>query len=397
MGKAFMNYRLASPNDTANIRKLWEYCFDDPDEFNDWFFQNRYQSQNTLVASDNGHIASALQLLPYTIQLRGSQVKTSYIVGVSTWPEDRGKGYVTHLLRYALEEMKRRKQPVSILLPFKYEFYRKYGWETCYSHAIYSGTVESFNSYCGEIEITGQFRPVNKIDDIRLLNKCYLQFAKGLNGYVHRDNQDWTRLMNDIRLDQGYIRVYVEEEYVLGYIIYYIQDRQFFIREMVYTDEKSKLAMLKFALAHSDTIDQIQWKAPNIQDENPILQKVGITRIENPFVMGRIVDVAKIFECLIEEADGIEVDITIKVIDQFLEWNNQTYNIKSIGGETIVSSTNKKPDVEIDIRILAQLLWGYISPQQAIHHNMLRVYNPNKIFQIIYMFPKVIPYIYEDY
>lgn len=392
-----MNYRLASSEDTADIRKLWEYCFDDSDEFNDWFFENRYQPQNTLVASDNGHIASALQLLPYTIQLRDQQMVSSYIVGVSTWPEDRGKGHVTHLLRYALEEMRRREQWISILLPFKYEFYRKYGWETCYSHVIYSGSVEAFNSYCGKFEVTGQFRPVNKAEDICLLNKCYLQFAKGLNGYVLRDSQDWDRVLNDIRLEQGHMRVYVEGEYILGYIIYYIQDRQFFIRELAFADEKSKLAILRFVLAHSDIIDQIQWKAPYINEERLILQKFGISYTENPFVMGRIVDVTKTFEQILGGLDDIELDITLKVVDRFLEWNNQTYDIKSSGEETVISSVSRNPDAEIDIKTLAQLLWGYVSPGQAIDYNMVKVFNPSKVQQIISMFPKVVPYIYEDY
>jgi hypothetical protein len=29
--------RIAFPGDAKEVRKLWEYCFDDPIEFNDWF------------------------------------------------------------------------------------------------------------------------------------------------------------------------------------------------------------------------------------------------------------------------------------------------------------------------------------------------------------------------
>ncbi len=392
-----MNYRLASPSDTANIRKLWEYCFDDPDEFNDWFFENRYQPHNTLVAAENGRIASALQLLPYTIQLRGQKMTTSYIVGVSTWPEDRGKGYITRLLRYALEEARRRKQWVNILLPFKYEFYRKYGWETCYSHAIYSGSIDSFNSYCREIEITGQFRPVNKEKDIPLLNKFYLTFAKQLNGFVCRNSQDWMRLLDDIKLYQGHAYLYTDKEGLGGYIIYYIENRKFSIREMAYTDQKSKYALLKFALGHSDIIDRIQWQRPNIYSENFFLQKYGIKRMEKPFVMGRIVDVAKALEAVIPEPADIELDLAIEIVDRFLEWNNQIYNIKSVDGKTAVYPTNKNPDFKIDITSLAQLLWGYISVDQAIDYGLLEVNRANKIDQIMDIFPKAIPYIYEDY
>jgi len=389
--------RIAFPGDAKEVRKLWEYCFDDPIEFNDWFFNNRYKSENTLVVTHDNHIASALQMLPYTIQLRGVQMKTSYLVGVSTWPEDRGKGYITRLLHYALEEMRKRGQWVSILLPFKYEFYRKYGWETCYSHVLFDGSVESFDSYTGMVEISGQFRPVNADKDIPLLAQSYSQFTKQLNGFVERDSLDWARLLKDINLDSGYAYLYMQGENVLGYMIYYIKNRQLSIREMSFSDEKSKLEMLRFAVNHSDMIDHIQWKSPAIYIYNPLLQKYGIKWSENPFVMGRIVDAAKALETILQKYKDVKLDFTIQIIDPFLDWNNKTYRIKSTTQSVSISPTTQTPDFTISITVLAQLLWGYISLYQAIHHQLIVVSNPTKLKQISTIFYETIPYIYEDY
>ena len=101
-----MDIRTAKPNEKNIIIDLWEYCFDDSPEFVQWFFNTRYHHDNTLVVLDKNRICSASQLLPYNISIRGKNMKTSYIVGVSTWPEDRGKGYISKLLYRSLEEMR---------------------------------------------------------------------------------------------------------------------------------------------------------------------------------------------------------------------------------------------------------------------------------------------------
>jgi len=392
-----MEYRIALSSETEDVRKLWEYCFDDSDEFNNWFYKNRYRPENTLVAVCNNRIASALQLLPYTIQLRGKPMKTSYLVGVSTWPEDRGRGYVSHLLYHALEEMRKREQWISILLPFNYEFYRKYGWETCYSHIVYNGSIESFKSYTENIQISGKFHPVKNMDDIPLLQYCYYLFTNSMNGFVKRETQDWIRLLNDVKLDKGYVYMYKNGEDILGYMIYYLGNRQFSIREMVFLNEKAKLEMLKFAVNHSDIIDIIQWKSPVAHPVNPSIMRHGIKWSENSFAMGRIVDVKKALEYTLSGFGNTELELTIKVIDPFLEWNNQTYRIVSTNENIAVVPSAQEPDFIIHITVLAQLLWGYISPSKAIECGLINEYNPKKLDQISFIFFETIPYIYEDY
>src|SRR5690554_443969 len=198
-----MEIREAKPYDKALIQDLWQYCFDDSMEFVDWFFNTRYEDDNTLVLIDNNRICSALQLLPYYISLRGKKMQTSYIVGVSTWPQDRGKGYISKLLYKSLEIMRERKQWVSILLPFNYNFYRKYGWETCYSYHQYSGHKNSFTEFLDGIEIQGKVRPISLASDFQELEKCYNLYTQKLNGYIIRGKKDWDRILADVRIDGG--------------------------------------------------------------------------------------------------------------------------------------------------------------------------------------------------
>ena len=175
-----MHIRIPHDKDISQIKELWQYCFDDSPEFVEWFFENRYKSEYALAYYDGDKISSALQLLPYTIMLRGRQMDTSYLVGMSTWPEYRGRGDAAALIRHSLELMRGRQEWVSILLPFRYDFYRKYGWEICCEHLMYKGNNELFSS---PGRISGEIIPVS-FDKIDVLNECYREFMRHYHGYV---------------------------------------------------------------------------------------------------------------------------------------------------------------------------------------------------------------------
>ena len=58
--------------------------------------------------------------------------------GCGNFAEYRGQGVIRLLLKEAGRILEERSNYISILLPFQYEFYRKYGWEVCYDLLIYN-------------------------------------------------------------------------------------------------------------------------------------------------------------------------------------------------------------------------------------------------------------------
>ena len=59
-------------------------------------------------------IVSSLQLNQYKIKLNDKIYDTSYVVGVSTFPQVRGRGYMKNIMDFSLKEMYKRGQLVSI-------------------------------------------------------------------------------------------------------------------------------------------------------------------------------------------------------------------------------------------------------------------------------------------
>jgi predicted acetyltransferase len=77
----------------------------------------------------DGQMKSALQLLPGKVWFNQKAIPMGRIAWVATPPEERRRGYVHHLMEHCIEEMRQRQFPISILFPFSFEYYRKFGYE----------------------------------------------------------------------------------------------------------------------------------------------------------------------------------------------------------------------------------------------------------------------------
>lgn len=382
--------RLATDQETQQIIDLWSYCFDDSTEFIKFFFQSCYKPENTLIVTDGDKLCSCLQLLPYRMQMRGKPVNISYIVGVATWPEYRGKGYVSQLLQYADKIMNERSIYLSILLPFQYDFYRKFGWEVCYDLLTYHDMdlpVLRANAPIVQISVI----EINK--DIELLSNCYHMFMRQYNGFIVRCREDWFKTIRDIELDNGSGYIYKEMDHICGYILYTINDKRLIIKELIYTNANAKASLLQLAISHKGQVNQISWKAPAI-DTTYLAIKDSRGQLEKEtFVMGRIHDV-------IESLSGLIVDggnVKIKIIDPLYHKNNGCFFFKDENNRLIVTPTDDEPDIELNIHTLNQLLWGFISVDFACIEGYLKCPSNEALENLRKVFPPVNTYMIDEY
>ncbi len=117
------------------IRLMWRiygaYCFEPKeDPFFQYYFTNCYEPENTMVGLEQGQLLSTVHLRQYNLNVRGAVLPTSYMVGVATHPAARRGGVGGALLTSALEELRKRGQAMTILMPSKAAFYQQYGWGT---------------------------------------------------------------------------------------------------------------------------------------------------------------------------------------------------------------------------------------------------------------------------
>lgn len=389
-----MNLRIISPQEKDQIIKLWEMCFDDSKEFVDFFFTNRFEAENTLAVYEDNKIVSCLQLLPYKILLRGKIVDTYYIVGVCTHPQYRNKGYVKDLLHYSLNHMNSMGVYVSILLPFQYEFYRKYGWEICYDRLRYINMSDfKYNT----IYDRNDFVRIELDRDFELLDKCYKGFIKKYSGCVCRSFNDWLRIYHDYTLDEGTGYLHIKNGTPLGYIIYTKERKSLFIKELAYIEPQSKWEMLSFIrdLAKESSVG-LSLNAPS--DDLSFLHMTDSRGklLKETYVMGRINNVIKGLEGITLNDSGT---VRLNVKDSFYDENSTVYCLYSKSGMLQVERLEPDDVYDISLRIdtLSQILWGYITPVNAYEQGLLKVNNMDTLKVLTSMFPSQKPYIIEDY
>ena len=117
---------------------LWRTCFGDPEPFIQLFFEQVYRDEYTLTLEQDGRVISALQILPYTLCYYGEMIPIGYICGVSTLPEERGKGYMKQLMAQAESELKSRGLALATLIPAEpwlFDYYARMGYTTAFDYA----------------------------------------------------------------------------------------------------------------------------------------------------------------------------------------------------------------------------------------------------------------------
>ena len=98
--------------DEIACKRLWIKCFGDEETFIDSFLIGHYSRKRMLAAEEDGRLAAMLHLIPFESELG----RTTYIYGVATDPDYRGRGLASGLMREAMrriaeERRGRRRDP----------------------------------------------------------------------------------------------------------------------------------------------------------------------------------------------------------------------------------------------------------------------------------------------
>ncbi len=301
--------RFAKPEDLEFLKHAWDVCFDDPKDFIDWNFKRNFSFSDTLIAESEGQPASNMQLMPHRIRLRNQEYDINYVSGVATLPEYRMRGLVREMFAFAFLEMCKRNHPISLLVPFKYEFYEKFGYKQCYEK-IFRHT----DSLPRHGLLTGEDLGIGLI---RRLDTVYQKAMADKTGYVLRTQETWQRILEDL--------LFLSK----GCILFHQTDGQDDGYALISPGEKNG------------------WEIHELL--GPCV--LSFSEEKKPFAMARILDVKRILLDLTEDFDGCW---RVKIIDENIAANNMT--VKLTHGSVVPCSNY---DTEINIKQLTQLIFGF--------------------------------------
>ena len=361
-----MNIRYAKPIDKDQVVSVWNYCFEDGEDFVKYYFENVYDENNTIIIEENDEVLSALQLNKYTIDLRDNKYDVSYVVGVSSKPEVRGLGYMKHLMTYTLEELYKNGEIVSLLMAIDYRLYKRYGFDHCYDQIQYNLRTDELLGF----RLSSKLRKAT-FEDAETLSRIYTKAMESLNGYAVRDKAYFNRFIKEVSSESGYI--YIDEENN-SYIAYYIQGDTFFVRELIYNNISSLKSMLAYIYNHNTQCKKTVINAPVDDKIKLIIANLKTCEIKLiPFMAGRVIN----FEKYIESLNSCNIDtqkinnesIKIKVIDKYIKQNNSVFKISVCDNKIKIQRVEEDYDIELDINSITQLAFSYLNTDEIFMLN----------------------------
>ncbi|GIO34988.1 MULTISPECIES: GNAT family N-acetyltransferase [Paenibacillus] len=363
------------------IRTLKPEEFDASMELGEYAFQyrvtaeekekarKRFRPENTWgIFDEDGRLSAKLGLLNVDIFVNGRKMPMSGVAGVATWPENRRQGLVKQLLTHSLKFMNESGKLVSMLHPFSFAFYRKYGWEMFNDYKKYVIPTEKLPAK----QVTeGTVR--RDVKDIPVLNRIYEAYASRYNGMMVRSEDRWKHA---ILGDEDHTAVFYDASgEPQGFLLYKVEKQEMEVHEFVWLTEESRRALWTFICNHDSMIKQaVLAQMPMDDGLTYMLADPRITQEIIPFGMARIVNVAGFIEAYAFQGTGEEQTWTVRLQDPYAPWNEGNWRITvSPEGNAAVSKEDEGEPAQLscDIQTLTTLMFGYKRPGELVNMGRL--------------------------
>ncbi|HEX8221262.1 MAG TPA: GNAT family N-acetyltransferase [Chloroflexia bacterium] len=419
-----MQYKsIAGPEELAAYREMVRLAFNISREHMDfWQSVSPLTARNSrgLFADDGALLCGMLIIDDGALYFRGDNpIPTALISAVASPPEHRRKGYIRRMFEGMFHEQRELGVSLTALYPFYFPFYRSFGYELAHDAAQYTIKIEQFKPWRKAAE-RGRFVPLDveqiKGEDagraggeLEKLDSVYTPYARRGLGNVVRDRNWWLhKLAHKAQYALGYI-YHDPEGRVAGYIIYHLEDKENWQREMVIhdmqaIDREAQEAIYGFIYNHDSQAQKVSvWQpvdagiASQLPDPREAEVKV------HPGYMLRLLEVEGAFRqrTFVPEARG---EFSFSLTDEMLPVNDGVYHVRVEDGrasvERLANGVSGDAGVQLDARALAQLYGGYTSPTRAAAIGQVKVSREADLLgmqTVLYPAGQPIPYMADDF
>ncbi|MDR1500737.1 MAG: GNAT family N-acetyltransferase [Tannerellaceae bacterium] len=261
-----------------HIIRLWKETFFDTEDFVRFYFDNIYRDGNTLTVEREDRVLSALQILPYRMTFLGAEIPVAYIAGASTLPSEQGKGHMTGLLAQADLEIRRRRIPLSILIPAGdrlFDYYRARGYFDFFSYSLHTcnRSAHTLSGISVERRSMADKEAYTYFD-----SRSRLRPISVLHTY-----DDFRFILRDLELEGGDFLVAVREDGSIGGMAFAGHDG--FVREILSDSEGVKECLLdRVAAVHN--LSRTTYRTPSTASLPSL--PYGMARITDRELLGAI-------------------------------------------------------------------------------------------------------------
>lgn len=321
------------------------------------------ENANVIGWFDERKLVSQICVYPMEMNIHNEIYKIGGVTGVATYPEYSGLGLMHSLMKKSLENMRKAGQYFSVLCPYSIPFYRKKGWEIIsdtMEYQIKDTQLPKKHNVDGMVE-----RVPDNSEDIKIVHdKFFLQ----RHGVLKRNELEWNEYWKWESDDVITAVYYNRKDEPTGYIVYYLENEIFKIKELVYLNIEAYYGIWNYITNHFSMITEVKGYNYTNDPISFFLEDGDIQETIKPNVMGRIVDFEQFIKKYPFKSISIHNNLHFQVTDPMLECNNGDFEVfwdkdgeihvdKKIGG-----GYNEDTDGELvktDIQTLSALFMSY--------------------------------------
>lgn len=318
--------------------------------------------------ADDGRLLSRLSVLPLEVWIRGSKLAMGGVASVASWPDARRQGGVRRLLQHAFERMRENGQSISMLAPFSFAFYRKFGYESTIERKLYTLETKHLTM---RADTPGSVRIAAK--DWAALDSVYSGYASQFDGALARDARWWEQR---ILSKPGLAAVYYDEDgRPQGYMLYEVSDRTLKVQDWAAVTEDARIALWTYAGNHDSMITQLTMEAPADDPLSFLVEDPRFKQEIQPYFMSRIIDAENfIAQYRFAGADRTS-EVALTIMDAHAPWNEGSFALRiEADGSARLARGAGGGGLSCDIQTLTAMLVGHRRP--AWLHRIGRLQGP---------------------
>ena len=290
-----LQMRALTTDDTAQYNALLRYAFQVTDSelaSLGWNQKEMERSKKPVLKKtesygwfDGEKLASQISIYPMQVNIFGQMYKMGGVTGVATYPEYMNLGLMSSLIKTALNSMRENHQCVSMLVPYMIPYYRKKGWEIVTDKMTY--TIKD-TQLPKRREVSGMVERVGiDSEDLRTVHNA---FTRMRHGALKRNELEWEEYWR-WEADDVIVAVYYNEAgEPKGYLVYYIANDVFRIKELVTINQEARHGLWNYISAHFSMIDKVVGNNYTNEPMAFLLEDSEIQEEIEPYIMARIVD-----------------------------------------------------------------------------------------------------------
>ena len=333
----------------------------------------------------------------FSLRIRGRDRDAAGLSAVASPPEHRREGHVERLLRESLTEYRDDGVAFSVLWPFEYAFYRRYGWAAVSRYRWVETPPERLAFAAeGSADRTGDDGADGSPGRFRRLDEDDYDAAADLLAAT-AERYDFTMARTEAWWREYTLRGWKTDPYVYGFeldgalralLSYEFEERDdgdgraMVVSDAAVADPADWDRVFRFCRDHDSQVERVRLRLPA---DVSLLDRVddprAVTEEVRPGPMFRLVDVPAALRGLAPDP-ALDAAFTLAVDDPLVDWHDRPIRVTVADGEVDAErvdaaeageSDTDDSDVTAGIGALSQLYAGYRDVDDLRAHAALDV------------------------